>query len=200
MTPGFDYPTLPHTRRHGPAGYKTYESYREWLRDEFTFRCVYCLHREAWYGRPTAFNIEHVTPVSVAPYSSCHYENLVYACSTCNNAKRALLNIPDPDSVAFGDCLRVEPNGKIEALNSSGETLVDALRMNRPKSVSFRSKIIRILAALKNADKELYLQLLGFPEDLPDLRNAKAPENTKPDGAENCYFVQRENGCLPEKY
>ena len=44
----FRYPEQPHVRRHGPQGYVTLESYRPWLRDEFTFRCVYCLLREQW--------------------------------------------------------------------------------------------------------------------------------------------------------
>jgi hypothetical protein len=38
---GFEYPLMPHVRRHGPAGYDDYASYRDWLRDEFTFRCVF---------------------------------------------------------------------------------------------------------------------------------------------------------------
>ena len=44
----FMYPGQSHVRRHGPAGYADYKRYRPWLRDEFTFRCVYCLKRERW--------------------------------------------------------------------------------------------------------------------------------------------------------
>jgi hypothetical protein len=44
----FDYPSLPHARRHGPQGYADYKHYKPWLRDEFSFRCVYCLCRETW--------------------------------------------------------------------------------------------------------------------------------------------------------
>ncbi len=40
MTDPFSYPNRPHVRRHGPRGYANYESYRPWLRDEFSFRCV----------------------------------------------------------------------------------------------------------------------------------------------------------------
>jgi hypothetical protein len=50
--PPFDYPAVPLVRSHGPLGYSDYESYRAWLRDEFAFRCVYCLSREQW-GRVT---------------------------------------------------------------------------------------------------------------------------------------------------
>jgi hypothetical protein len=44
----FNYPDPRSGRRHGPVGYASYRSYRPWLRDEFTFRCVYCLKREQW--------------------------------------------------------------------------------------------------------------------------------------------------------
>jgi hypothetical protein len=44
----FIYPHHPHVRRHSPRGYRDYRSYKPWLRDEFDFRCVYCLWRERW--------------------------------------------------------------------------------------------------------------------------------------------------------
>jgi hypothetical protein len=44
----FTYPAQPHIRRHGTRGYAALESYSPWLRDEFAFRCVYCLLREQW--------------------------------------------------------------------------------------------------------------------------------------------------------
>ena len=47
MSP-FSYPESAHVRKHGPDGYAHYENYRPWLRDEFRFRCVYCLEREQW--------------------------------------------------------------------------------------------------------------------------------------------------------
>ncbi len=46
MTDPFAYPPAPHVRRNGPQGYADYQSYRPWLRDEFSFRCVCCLLRE----------------------------------------------------------------------------------------------------------------------------------------------------------
>ena len=64
---GFEYPNLPHVRRHGPVGYKEYGSFRDWLRDEFTFRCVYCLHREQWCSRGATFHIDHFIPVTADP-------------------------------------------------------------------------------------------------------------------------------------
>ena len=31
----YEYPSEPHRRRHGPAGYKDYSQYLPWLKDEF---------------------------------------------------------------------------------------------------------------------------------------------------------------------
>ena len=56
MAVGFNYPETPHTRRHGPQGYAGYDSFRPWLRDEFSFCCVYCLVREQWGRVSGEFN------------------------------------------------------------------------------------------------------------------------------------------------
>ena len=197
---GFEYPAEPHSRRHGPAGYQDYSSYRDWLRDEFTFRCVYCLHREQWYGRAGTFEIEHSVPVSVDPLRECEYTNLLYSCRTCNAAKSDVLAVPDPCVVAFGDCLRINANGEVEPLNDDGRRLRDVLLLNSPSSVSYRSRFMQNLKVLRDSDPELYSQFMGFPEDLPDLRRKRKISNTKPEGADNCYFVLRERGELPTTY
>ena len=197
---GFEYPAQPHTRRHGPGGYKDYESFRDWLRDEFKFRCVYCLHREQWYGRGATFHVDHCNPVTDDPHGECEYSNLVYACATCNEAKKAILNVPDPCSVAFHDCLRIMEDGRVEALNNEGRKLEQALRLNSAGNLEHRSRWMRNLADLRNNNPTLYKEFMGFPRSLPDLRKKRVPRNTKPEGAANCYFALRELGKLPETY
>lgn len=61
----FDYPATSRARRHGPSGYLLYASYRDWLRDEFEFRCVYCLLREKWVS--CGFHLDHFHPVARHP-------------------------------------------------------------------------------------------------------------------------------------
>lgn len=196
----FSFPAGPHVRRHGPAGYSGYESYREWLRDEFTYRCVYCLHRERWEPRASSFHIEHFIPVSVNPDGECEYENLLYACGTCNMAKSAVLNVPDPCKIAFADCLRIEADGTVTALNEHGERLNEVLRLNRDNDVGIRARWIRSLTALQNSYPELYADYMAFPDDLTDLRRSAPPTNTKPESVEHCYFAIRERGELPAMY
>ncbi len=190
----------PQVRRHGPAGYSEYESYRDWLRDEFLFRCVYCLHRERWYGRGATFHIDHLVPVESDPGSICVYTNLLYACAACNEAKKAIVGIPDPCQIAFGDCLSIAPDGHVVSLNQDGEKLRQALRLDSPKNVEFRSRFMRILDALQESAPDLYQEMMSFPNDLPDLRAKRVRSNTKPEGALNCYFVLRANGLLPSTY
>jgi hypothetical protein len=197
---GFEYPAKPHARRHGPEGYKDYSSYRDWLRDEFTFRCVYCLHREQWYNRGATFHIEHFVPVTVDPDGECEYSNLLYACATCNEAKKAILGLPNPCEVSFQSCLRIMADGRIETLNDDGEKLSQVLRLNNKSNVNYRSLLMRNLEVLRNNDPDLYQEFMGFPKDLPDLRKKFAPNNTRQDGVTNCYFVLRERGGLPPTY
>jgi hypothetical protein len=51
----FAYPNEVRGRKHGPAGYGNYEAYRDWLRDEFSFRCAFCLMRESWLRGTAGF-------------------------------------------------------------------------------------------------------------------------------------------------
>lgn len=197
---GFEYPDLPHYRRHAPAGYEDYSSYRDWLRDEFTFRCVYCLHRERWLGGGPTFHIDHFVPATAEPSGRCEYSNLLYACARCNEAKRAVLGLPDPCQIAFRDCLRVTDDGRIEALNDQGRKLKLVLRLDSDKVVSHRARWMRTLDFLSTNNKGLYQEFMVFPDDLPDLRSKQAPENTKPGSAINCYFALRERGELPPTY
>ena len=65
----FIYPAEAHVRRHGPQGYASANSFRPWLRDEFAFRCVYCLLREQWGLVRATFDLDHFLPVSSRPES-----------------------------------------------------------------------------------------------------------------------------------
>ena len=197
---GFEYPTAPHTRRHGPDGYDDYRSYRDWLRDEFTFRCVYCLHRERWYGRGATFHIDHSIPVAEDEDRKCEYANLLYVCATCNEAKKAVLGVPSPCEVAFSDCLRILPDGHVESLNDDGKKLRQVLRLDSDSNVRYRSQLMRIIEALRTQNRALYQEQMGFPEDLPDLSKKHVPTNTKPEGIASCYFARRKRGELPTTY
>src|SRR5262245_25485507 len=122
----FTYPTLPHKRRHGPQGYADYASYRPWLRDEFTFRCVYCLLRVQWGKLRGTFDLDHFQPVCHRPDLVTTYDNLLYACVACNAAKGSR-QIPDPTQVLLDGTVRVEDDGSIIADTPEGRRLIRVL-------------------------------------------------------------------------
>lgn len=117
----FSYPNSVHKRKYSPTGYSNYQRFKPWLRDEFTFRCVYCLERERWYpSHAAAFSVDHVIPQVIDPERICEYENMVYACLRCNSTKRDTI-LSDPTQVCFGDCLSVKPDGTIIGLNANSK-------------------------------------------------------------------------------
>lgn len=197
---GFEYPSQPHSRTHGPQGYASYESYRDWLRDEFLFRCVYCLHRERWYSRGATFHIDHFMPASVDATGICSYDNLVYACASCNEAKKAILGIADPCETSFSACLQINVNGHVIALNAAGEKLKEVLLLDSRTNVEHRSRWMRMLRALQQTHPSLYEEFMAYPTDLPDLRKKRTSSNTRPKGALSCCFVLRERASLPAIY
>jgi len=195
----YAYPIQPHRRRHGPTGYSVYESYRPWLEDEFSFRCIYCLNRKVW--SPTnIWAIDHLISQDEAPELECEYDNLVFACQFCNQQKLAN-RVPDPCRVAYGECLRVESNGTVTALNRDGRRLVSVIRLNHPRFVHERLKTMKVLRALATHAQLEFQRLMSFPADLADLSTLRPPAgNSRPAGIlESCY-ARRMHGELPTIY
>ena len=138
----FDYPLAFHQRRHGPRGYSQPESYRPWLRDEFSFRCVYCLIREQW-GRVTGeFDVEHFRPQAMNPELASVYENLFYACGRCNGAKGDRV-VPDPCKTLTANQVRLLPDGSLEGRTSEADSLLAKLGLNSPQMKRWRLIWIR---------------------------------------------------------
>jgi hypothetical protein len=200
MAGAFVYPDSPHMRRHGPQGYADYESYRPWLRDECTFRCVYCLQRERWTRVTQAFNIDHVSPQSSDPQAVTEYDNLVYACSRCNGVK-GNQEVGDPLETLISESLKLLPSGVLEPVTAEAARLVTGLDLNSPLMVQWRLNVMRIVQLAQEYGPELYLQLLGFPEDLPNLSRRRPPSgNARPQGIRQSYFAKRKRGELPDTY
>ncbi len=139
-------------------------------------------------------------PVSERQDLKCRYTNLLYVCRRCNNLKTDR-RIPDPCSIAYGSCLRVNEDGTIESLNQEGRTLVRTLRLDRADRVRQRRMIIEIIAnAQETGNVRRLRDWLGFPEDLDDLRKLTPPNNDRLEGIEESWFSRRERCELPETY
>lgn len=202
----FQYPLPRLLRRHGPRGYANYQSYKPWLRDEFRFQCAYCLCREIWEPNGAdGFSVEHWEPRSTHPERGLEYENLLYACCTCNASRQETPLPVQPLVNSLGDHLEIGEDAILRARTVEGEKVIEICRLNRASLVSFRRRLLRVLAVLAAEEhpeaKSALQKILGFPDDLPDLARRKPPGgNSKPNGITDCYFAQRKRGELAEVY
>lgn len=200
MAAGFDYPELPNRRRHGPQGYASYRSYRPWLRDEFCFRCEYCLIREQWGRTSGEFELDHYMPQRLDPQQAPEYDNLLYSCASCNVSK-AGQQIPDPTFVLTARQIIVQEDGTIQPLSADAGRLISVLDLNSEDYRRWRQMWIRIIQLAAQYDQQLYRELMGFPDDLPDLARLRPPRgNTRREGLKQSNFERRERGELAETY
>ena len=196
MTEPFTYPAVPHARRHGPRGYADHESYRPWLRDEFAFRCVYCLIREMWGPFKGVYALDHFLPIAVRPDLAREYDNLLYGCVSCNLSKGSQAT-PDPLSRLLDPEVKVSEDGGIHANTPPAGKLIELLGLNRPRLREFRELWIRIVRLAALHDPALFQQLMRYPADLPDLTALRPPEdNTRPDGIPQSHFARQQRGEL----
>jgi hypothetical protein len=202
----FNYPASPHRRKHGPDGYEKYESYRDWLRDEFSYRCVFSLVRETWIGKSTAFDIDHFQPQTTHGNLVCSYDNLLYLTHRLN-LKKGKRTLPDPCSIALGQCLQVEPEGEqigeISARNHNevGRRIINVLRLNSDDATAERRMWLKILRSLAQTDETTFRELIGYPAALPNLRKKDAPTNSRQSGIDRSAQVLRdEKKSLPDWY
>lgn len=196
----FRYPSAPHVRRHGPEGYASAEGFRPGLRDEFTFRCVYCLYREQWGRLKGHFSLDHFLPVSVHPSEERTYDNLLCACAACNLAKGARI-LPDPTQVLLDGAVRVLADGRIEATTREARRIPRVIGLDDPQEAETRLLWQGIIALAERCDPALYRRLMGYPDDLPRLARLRLPAgNTRPIGIQASCYAQREAGILPATY
>lgn len=96
--------------RPGPVGSSGYPAYRNCLRLEFAYRCIYCgsHEREVAAGDSCGgFEIDHFRPQSRFPRLGAAYVNLMWSCKRCNRAKGG--RWPTQDNFISGDRF-VDPN------------------------------------------------------------------------------------------
>jgi hypothetical protein len=199
MTP-FVYPPAPHVRRHGPRSYADYRRYLPWLRDEFTFRCVYCLRREQWGRAAGELQIDHFLAVAQRPELKTDYDNLLLVCPICNVLKGNRV-LPDPCRVLTADTVVVEEDGTIRGHTREARRLIRILGLDERPATEYRLLWNNIVALAHQFDRALWQRIMGFPADLPDLRRLKPPGgNKRPEGLEQTCRARARRGELPATY
>ena len=119
---------------------KDYHAYRVRLRADFNQRCGYCDDRDA--PRAENFEIDHFVPQIVDGSRVSDYTNLVYACKSCNNAKRAKWPTGDKDKPNDGKAGWIDPcneeyerqferldDGSIRPITEIGTWMYDNLKL-----------------------------------------------------------------------
>jgi len=127
------------------SGYVPVELRRQ-IREHFGGCCAYC--RSAEDLTVSIFEIEHIEPRSFG--GPTNFENLCFACPTCNRYKSDRLLGHDPQS---GDEVKLfHPQSdrwedhfrwntdftEIAAMTATGHATIESLRMNRPQLVRVR--------------------------------------------------------------
>lgn len=184
----FNYPTSAHARKHGPYGYATYQKYKPWLRDDFLYRCAYCLTREAWGSSVSGhaeLGADHFEPKSINPALAATYTNLIYVCNDCNRYRQTEPLPLNPLEVALGDHLSVNDEGEIVAKTTDGQDFIDLFDLTAPGRDRLRKDKLRIIALKQrypdDADADAHYRLaFGYPLDLPDLTTLEPEGNTIP--------------------
>ncbi len=208
MTHGqvLEYPTVRHERLHGPLGYADYKSFKPWLRDEFRFRCVYCLWREVWCADGDgSFGIDHVRSRASHPEEGSDYDNLVYACCRCNSVKQDNPLPVDPCEEGWGKHLQTIPDGTVRGITALGWQTIEICRLNRAALVQARRRMRQLLQELDASGteeaKSLLREYLSFPTNLPVLSQLHPPSgNARPNGIVASHHERRKRGELPQTY
>jgi hypothetical protein len=134
--------------------------------------------------------IDHFIPVVARPDLAVEYDNLLYACATCNLSKGDA-RTPDPLAVLTDPAVCVAADGVIHSATPEAARLIELLGLDRDRMTEFRELWIGIVRLAECYDPGLFRRLTGFPDDLPDLSALTPPGgNTRPDGVQESYFAR----------
>ena len=131
--------------------FSDYRRYRPFLRQDFQFRCAYCLRHEFFVGGEAGCVIDHHRPRGgrhARPDLAGFYGNLYWCCAECNSIKGDTW--PSPEEFTNGrrfldPCVpeddhdfhwRSEADGSLEALTPVGEYTIAKLALGR-ESVAY---------------------------------------------------------------
>lgn len=120
---------------------------RIYLENDFHSECAYCKFKEIISGiNKDGWEIDHFKPVNkFKEWDGLNkYDNLFYACRTCNNNKNdewteSLLN-PCQDDI-YDVHIQIDENCEVVPLTDRGKEYIEILKLNATQSVIRRKKI-----------------------------------------------------------
>ena len=157
------------------------------------------LKREEWGLVRGVYNLDHFRPQARNPKAALDYGNLLYACISCNSAKRDL-PVPNPCDCMLDGQVLVQDDGRIEAATPDAKKLILLLGLDDPEYREFRCLWIGIVDMAAKSKPRLFQRLMRYPNNLPDLSRLRPPGNSRPKGIQGSYRVRRDKGKLPSTY
>lgn len=156
------------------------------------------MRRETW--DPTyPFEIDHFVPQAIDLALGATYSNLLYACAACNASKLDQL-IPDPLQVLLSDSIVVAEDGDITGTTTDALRLIRMLGLDSELDRQFRRRWIQVLELARSVETLLFRELLGFPDDLPNLATLRPPTNSRPQGIHESWYSLRSINKMPETF
>ncbi len=121
-------------------------------------------------------------------------------CVLCNQSKGAT-RLPNPTQAMVASAVRVFEDGRIEGTTREAQQIIRLLGLDGREETEARLLWIGIIALAQRCDPTLYERLMGFPENLPDLRRLRPPGgNARQDGVMTCFHSRRRDDTLPSVY
>lgn len=161
-------------RRTPHPVHANYREYKQYLREDFAYRCVYCDVHENEFGGPRGFAVEHFRPKSLDRFHHLEsdYSNLLYGCSVCNSYKGSAWPSDDPvgDGVGRGyidPCDHdyadhfVVDEFEIRGRSRVASYMIDRLRLNREQ--------LRSVRRLRRREEELHRASLRLYDEVVEL-------------------------------
>lgn len=137
------------------AYYRDYQKYRQEIREDCQGRCVYCDCHENDLGGSYMMHLDHFRPKGLPQFKHLLYNpnNLVWACSKCNNLKSDKWPAHQLDELTFGGEGFIEPfvddrkeyfqiadNGELVPQKPPAEYLIILLALDRIALQKIREK------------------------------------------------------------
>ncbi len=137
-----------HRRLKAPRIKTEYGHFRQFVREDFSECCAYCLLHEIVAAGAENFELDHFRPKSLFPALINDFFNLYYACHPCNHKKRHNWPKPELESAGyrfidlcrelFSTHFQEAEDGRWLPLTKAAEYTLAMLRLNRTHLVELR--------------------------------------------------------------
>lgn len=157
--------------------YKSYRSFKKYLKEDFNSRCGYTDCPDFWFGGSKTFHIDHFKPKTKNPELEVEYSNLVYCCSYVNILKSDDEgDYIDPCDADLNEHFKRSSDGSIIPISNEGEYMHKSLKLylKRYQTIwmleAIRCKMLTLKSLIeKEVDVVLKDSLLKVQGELANL-------------------------------